>query len=583
MKNIIALLISGFLTLSLSAQTITLTFNGTNKNRNYQVLLDGTSYYSNSVTDPNSTNTNVRKEITLTNQQLGSHTIAVYRLRNTGTYSNGTNTPTSGTAIYTNTFQLRTGYDMHISINGNGQVTFREQRIRNKPNRGNQVTINPMTDASFNQLLSSVRGRFSQSSKFNVAREAFVNTSNYFSTNQVKQILLLINSEANRLSLAKLAYPRVTDANNFTTLYDVFATVRSRDDMNAFIRANPNTINTNTANWNNNPKNNTNNTSTKSPMADYQFTQLLQTVNNQWNQLDKVNAITTAFNNTSNYFTTSQLRQLLSLVTAESDRLALAKIAYARASDVSTFTSLYDLFYSQASRDELNNFIGVNVNISSTSRTAMADYQFNQLLQNVNGQWNQAGKFNIVRDALISSTNWFSTVQIRQLLSLVTSESDRLSLAKLSYARVTDPVNFTSLYDLLNSQASKNELNAYVIQQGGTGITVQTNITGRTPVSDAVFQQLYQKARNHIRPSSTIEDLREFFNNSSYFFSTAQIRQLLALVSNSILSSETDMLEVAKLSWHRVTDPVNFPDILNLFTSQVNRDALKAYIEARPY
>src|SRR5688572_23162944 len=110
MKNILTLLISGFLTLSLSAQTITLTFNGTNKNRNYQVLLDGTSYYSNSVTNPNSTNTNVRKEITLSNQQLGSHTIAVYRLRTTGTYSNGTNTPTSGNAIYTNTFQLRQGY-----------------------------------------------------------------------------------------------------------------------------------------------------------------------------------------------------------------------------------------------------------------------------------------------------------------------------------------------------------------------------------------------------------------------------------------------------------------------------------------
>lgn len=576
MKKILMVLLSGILTLTVTAQTITVTFNGTNNTRNYQVLLDGTSYYSNSGINANS-NANVKKEITLTNQQLGSHTVEIYRLRNTGTYTNGTNTPTTGRAIYSNTFQLRQGYDMDISINGNGQVTFSEQRVRNRGNRGTQV--NPMADATFNQLLQSARSRYSQSSKFTVERDAFLNTANYFTTSQVRQLLLLITSEANRLTLAKLAYPRVSDPASFTQLYDVFNTIASRDAMNTFIRNNPNNNNSNTR-WNNNPNNNPNN-NTRTAMADYQFGQLLQTVNSQYSQSGKVTAITGSFNNTANYFSTSQIRQLLSLVNSESERLALAKQSYARVSDASAFTSLYDLFYSQSSRDDLNNFINGNTNTQSNTRTVMADYQFNQLLQNINSQYNQGGKFNSINNAFNTTGNYFSTAQIRQLLSLVNSESDRLALAKLSYLRVTDAASFTSLYDLLYSPASRNELNTYVMQNGGTGSTVQTNV--RIPMDDAAFNQLHQKAKNHIRPSSTISDLKDAFNNTANYFSTAQIRQLMSLVSNSIISSEPDLLEVAKLSWHRVTDPVNFTQLFDLFTSQANRDALNAYIQARPY
>src|SRR5689334_7207133 len=106
MKKLLIVMISGILTLAVTAQTITIKFNGTNRARNYQVLLDGTSYYSNSSTDPNNTNTSVNKEVTLTNQQLGSHTLEIYRIRNNNTVNNnGSNTTPYGNTVYTNTFQ----------------------------------------------------------------------------------------------------------------------------------------------------------------------------------------------------------------------------------------------------------------------------------------------------------------------------------------------------------------------------------------------------------------------------------------------------------------------------------------------
>ncbi len=573
--------LSGFLAISATAQTITLTFNGANSNINYQVLLDGNSYYSNSSTYPR-TSTNVRKEVALTNQRLGNHKIVVYRLRsNSGTYRNGINTRTYGNAIYSKTFELREGYDMNIRVNGNGRVSFSESDIENLSDQGNneQNNIMAMSDVRFEQLLQSVRSKYLQSSKVTVERNAFLTTSNYFTTEQVSQLLSLISSEANKFALAKLAYPRVSDPTNFTQLYEVFTSENSKDEMNVFIRNNPNNnsnSNDNNGNWGNN--------NTKAPMANYQFNQLLQKINSEWSQVEKTHIERDAFHNNSYYFSTSQIRQLLTLINTESDRLALAKLSYARVSDPSSFSSLYDLFYSQASRDELNNFVSGNATNNNNTRNPMADYQFNQLVQNINNQYNQAAKFNTVRDAFNTMANYFSTAQIRQMLSLINGESDRLALAKLSYARVYDAANFPTLYDLLYSQSSRNDLNNYVIQNGGTGSNVQT--TSRIQMSDALFNQLYQKAGSHIRPSSTIADLREFFNNSSYYFSTAQIRQLLSLVSSSILSplaSEPDLLEVAKLSWHRVTDPANFTQIFSLFANQANRDALRVYIEARPY
>jgi hypothetical protein len=149
-------------------------------------------------------------------------------------------------------------------------------------------------------------------------------------------------------------------------------------------------------------------------------------------------------------------------------------------------------------------------------------------------------------------------------------------LAKQSYLRVTDPTNFTSLYDLFYTQAYRNDLNNYVIQNGGTGTTVQYNT--RTPMADATFSQVLQKVSNHFLPWDKVRDARDAFNNTSYYFTTSQIRQILG-----VIASENDRLDLAKLSWSRVTDPTNFTQLYDMFTTQASRDDLNAYVQAHPF
>src|SRR5215210_8028993 len=99
MKTLSILLLSSIISFTIAAQTITISFTGTNANRNYQVVLDGASYYS------NSNGTDVQKSINLANMPLGSHNIEVYRAgANDGVNKIGSiNEPTNGVALYSNT------------------------------------------------------------------------------------------------------------------------------------------------------------------------------------------------------------------------------------------------------------------------------------------------------------------------------------------------------------------------------------------------------------------------------------------------------------------------------------------------
>ena len=94
-------------------------------------------------------------------------------------------------------------------------------------------------------------------------------------------------------------------------------------------------------------------------------------------------------------------------------------------------------------------------------RAPMADYEFSQFLQSVRNKWFQSNKVTAERNAFSTSGNYFSTYQVRQLLQLISSESNRLELAELSYRVISDPGNFSQLYDLF-SQRCRNELERYI-------------------------------------------------------------------------------------------------------------------------
>ena len=109
---------------------------------------------------------------------------------------------------------------------------------------------------------------------------------------------------------------------------------------------------------------------------------------------------------------------------------------------------------------------------------------------------------------------------------MVSAENDRLPLAKIAYTHTVDAANFNQLLDLFNVQHNRDELNNFIVTNGG--------VVNTTPLKSAMtapaFAQIYNQARSHFFTKNTVNDVRVAFNTTSNFFSTDQVRQLLMLV-----------------------------------------------------
>ncbi len=551
MKTILTTLMVCFLAVTGIAQTtstVNIIFRGITKTtNNYEVRIDDRRYFSNT----NANNTAVYK-ITVNNILTGSRALKVYKLRNN---SIATNASTQNTLIYSNNFVLREGYDMNITVRANGSVQFSEGMSEVT----DPVSSAPMATAAFNTLRQSIQSQASQAVKAERIREAFMNTNNHFTSAQVRQLLVMVTSESDKLDLAKLAYSGVTDIANFAALGNIFTSTSKRNEFAAFVQSNGDV---------------TAGTGTRVLISDANFNTLVTNVRGKWSQSLKGEALRDAFVNSNNYYTTTQIRQLMGLVTSETDRMDLIKLAYPVVTDTNNFASLYDVFASTANRTQFNDFIvskgGVAVN--TEARTLITSNNFNLLMQNIQSKWSQALKTDAVRDAFVNTNNYYTTTQVRQLLGVVTSETDRMELIKLAYPVVTDANNFGSLYDVFTSTANRTEFNDFVVSKGG--IVVNTGVKAQMSANN--FNLLMTNIQSKWSQALKTDAVRDAFINTNNYFSTAQIRQLLTVVT-----SEYDRLELAKQSFRSVMDPAMYYQLGDLFTTASYRNEFNTYAAAQ--
>jgi hypothetical protein len=93
-------------------------------------------------------------------------------------------------------------------------------------------------------------------------------------------------------------------------------------------------------------------------------------------------------------------------------------------------------------------------------RQAMSTYDFEKFASNIKSLWFSSGKMNTARDVI--PKNFFSTSQVRQLLQLFSTDSDRLEIAKLAYRYTIDQRNYYQLNDVFSFESSKEDLNSFV-------------------------------------------------------------------------------------------------------------------------
>jgi hypothetical protein len=92
----------------------------------------------------------------------------------------------------------------------------------------------PMNDASFSALLATMKRESFETTRLELTKQ--VVDKNYFTTTQVRQLLLLYSFDNNRLDLAKHAYKNTIDRENYFQLYELFTFSRSKEELAAYVR-----------------------------------------------------------------------------------------------------------------------------------------------------------------------------------------------------------------------------------------------------------------------------------------------------------------------------------------------------------
>lgn len=94
-------------------------------------------------------------------------------------------------------------------------------------------TVYAMPAASFSALLATVRDQWFDDTKKDIALQAL--QYNYLSTAQVTQLLHSFTFEDTKLSLAKAAYAKVTDPQNYFMVNDAFTFSSSVSELSDYI------------------------------------------------------------------------------------------------------------------------------------------------------------------------------------------------------------------------------------------------------------------------------------------------------------------------------------------------------------
>lgn len=352
MRSLFLFIVSSIFAVSTFAQngqTVTLVFVTASSEtyKNYEAVIDDVSYYSENSTGNNRTSNN-RNTIWLNNFQPGQHTIQVYSLKNGSNEERATTAP-----VYTSTFNVRQGFDTKIAVRNNGQVQFSE---RQGIDNGNQNTA--ANNGDYNRNTKDGNGDYSTGNQ-NRRRSDQDNTTTNNGNDET------VNTNGNNDGNNNGSYPNRSrhDRNNSTTNNgNENGSVNNDGDSdgnygngtNQNRRMNRNRNNTNSDGGYDNQNKEYN---IKVAMSDEDFTLLKDNISKQWIPGSKMTSLRNEFATGGHYFTATQAKELIEFVTDENNRLELAKASYPIITDQENFRQVYDVFRSQASKDEMDRFI----------------------------------------------------------------------------------------------------------------------------------------------------------------------------------------------------------------------------------
>ena len=109
--------------------------------------------------------------------------------------------------------------------------------------------------------------------------------------------------------------------------------------------------------------------------------------------------------------------------------------------------------------DDWDNDDRTNDGYDNNYSRAMTESEFNGFVSHVKRQW-FGGKLKAARSGL--EQNYFTAAQVKTVLQIFSTDSDKLELAKLAYRNTVDQRAFYPVDEVFSFQSSRDELQEYI-------------------------------------------------------------------------------------------------------------------------
>lgn len=232
MKKIFTLLLSSFFSLSLLAfEGSRLSISSPGTSTELKIEVDGRKFSMQN------------NSITLSYLAEGRHMIKIYREKKRD-FRFGKREE----IVFQGPVFLKRGFHTDITVNRFGKVMTDERRIDrnddwyndeddyydNEPGNWNGGYGNVMTGRELETVKDQLRREWFETNRL-VSAKVIIDKSN-FTTQQVKELMLLFTFENNRLEVAKYAYRKTVDKQLYMQVSDALTFSSSKDELARFIR-----------------------------------------------------------------------------------------------------------------------------------------------------------------------------------------------------------------------------------------------------------------------------------------------------------------------------------------------------------
>lgn len=458
----------------------------------------------------------------------------------------------------------------------------------------------PLSEAEFELQREQIVGQSFDSKRLTKAKE--LSDAQYLYVGQIEAIMKGFSLESNKMEYAKYAYSTTLDAENYPDLMALFRLSTSKDNLKTFLDKReipvvPKAVEQDVAVVTEEVVETSSTTievtTGPSPMTDQDFAGAKRAVSEESFESAKLRRAKQI--SSANYLLSSQVKELLDLLSFESSKLEYAQYAYDKTYDQANYDIVKEGLIHSKSKETMTAFLKnkpvqeyevekeivqeevlpTDVTITTTEVTtitasAMSNGDFVNAQNKIASQTSDTKK--LEKAKAITDKNHLSTTQVKAIVNAFLFEENRFKYAKYAYPKTTDQANYAVVKEALEKENHK--LLEDYIKNIDELATENTLATGPSELSSEDFEALKQKMKGLALESHRLVRAKTIVDRSKV--SAMQVEQI-----NGLFELEETRLEFAQYAYSKTLNPEDYNIVRETLTKSTSKYTLDRFIKGK--